>query len=73
MSDAKKCDRCGDFFVMAPTVQFGTISSNTIKINKNGCRSSARIGKFDLCRRCDEAFTNFMSNISNEVKENAED
>ena len=71
MANAKKCDRCGNFFVIAPSVTYGNIKTGTKKMLKNGVIDITHADEFDICSKCNDAFKKFMSNESTEEKENA--
>ena len=61
MADAKRCDRCRNFYMTDDIkMSISTGVGETVKT-------------YDLCPKCSEKLKNFMDNISDKVEEVHED
>ena len=64
MSDAKRCDRCGDFYSMNDDIQKrGKINNKTVNYIGAYAGESARCGYFDLCPECSKSFVNWLDRV----------
>lgn len=64
MADAKKCDRCGKFYITRCNID--PSASITLKFN-NGHMCTTRY--LDLCPDCFESFTNWRDEKEGEDRE----
>lgn len=55
MSDAKRCDRCGNYYQHDDLIDAG--SNGIMTFNKYG----QRLDSYDLCKACIEEFKNWIS------------
>lgn len=64
MSDAKKCDRCGNFYSINEDIppERGMINLKNVHFIGAYAGESTRCGYFDLCPECSKSFVNWLEN-----------
>lgn len=64
MSDAKKCDRCSEFYSMNDDIpKRGKINNKTVNYIGAYSGESTRCGYFDLCPECSKSFANWFDRV----------
>lgn len=75
MADAKKCDRCGEFYIQKDN-KFKIDDEFPVELHLTS-RSGWNIKEYDLCDKCWEELMDFLDNCSdtviNRVKKEYED
>lgn len=63
MSEAKKCDRCGNFYSINDDIpKRGMIRNKAVNYIGAYAGESTRCGYFDLCLECSKSFVNWLEN-----------
>lgn len=66
MSDAKRCDRCGNFYNMDDDIsKRGKINNKAVNFIGAYHGGSTRCGYFDLCPDCSKSFVNWFDSCMN--------
>lgn len=69
MADAKRCDRCRNFYMTDDIEMYGITRIKRSIFTGVG----ETVKTYDLCPKCSEKFKIFMDNISDKVEEVHED
>lgn len=69
MADAKRCDRCRNFYMTDDIEEYG-IKRIKMSVSTGVCGT---VISYDLCPKCSEKLKIFMDNISDKVEEVHED
>lgn len=60
MADAKRCDRCKNFYMADDTEMYGVTKITAVVSTGIGGSNKT----YDLCPKCSKEFKNFMHNLS---------